>query len=226
MESTYCTVSEVTAYAEENGEESWLALVQTALTGAVNNASGYTAGSKSMAVDGFGDDVNRIAAGAKFKVDTDSTETEHTIISTKYNQETVEIDFRPGLTENVADNDGITILSTSATMAQKRLLVQAVKDIIRYHKQMYPDSSLWLPDNADLKKANKIQAIHLSKVMDMRDRATEIGELTGGSFSDGSISIEGVTTSTLHPDARFLIDKVLDEYRDVLIPPRGVYCGR
>ena len=33
MEATYCTVAEITEYAEENGEESWLALVQTALAG-------------------------------------------------------------------------------------------------------------------------------------------------------------------------------------------------
>lgn len=224
MEATYCTVAEITEYAEENGEESWLALVQTALEGAVNNASGYAAGSKSMAVDGFGDDVNRIGAGAKFTIAGDTTE--YTIISTKYNQETVQLDFRPGLAAIAADNAVITVSNTAATMAQKRYVVSAAKDIIRYHKQMYPDSSLWLPDNADLKKANIIQAIELSRIMDMRDRANEIGALTGGSFSDGSISIEGVTSNTLHPDARFLIDKVLDEYREFLMPSRGVYCGR
>lgn len=226
MESTYCTIAEVTTYAAANGEAVWLELVQTGLTGAVNLAAGYTAGSKSMAVDGFGDNVNRITSGAKFTIATDSTATEHTIISTRYDLQTVFIDFRPGLAESVADNDVITVTASEASLLQTRCVVQAAKDVIRYHKQMWADSALWLDTNDDLQKANIIQAIHLARVLPMRDTAANIGEITGGSYNDGALSIEGAASPSLHPDARFLIDKVLSEYRDVLQLPRGVYAGR
>lgn len=226
MESTYCTVSEVSTYAAANGETVWTALASSDLTGAVNNASGYAAGSRSIAVDGFSDDVNPISSGAVFTIATDSTATEYTVISSKYDEGTYELTFSPVLAESVADNDGVTFASTASTAFMTRCVVQACKDILRYTKQLYSDGALWLSTNDDLNKANIIQAIENARNLEMRDRAATISSLAQGAFSDGSISINQAAAPQLHPDARFYVDKVLNEYSEFMIKNQGRSIGR
>jgi hypothetical protein len=226
MESTYCTVVEVTTYATDNGETVWSALASNDLTGAINNASGYSAGDRSIAVDGFGDDTNPISSGAVFTIATDSTATSYTVISSKYNQGTYELTFSPVLAELVADGDIVTFASTSSTAFMTRCVVQACKDILRYTKQLYTDGTLWLSNNTDLNKANIIQAIENARNLDMRDRAATISTLAQGSFSDGSISIAQAAAPVLHTDARFYVDKVLNEYKEYLIVNQGRSIGR
>lgn len=226
MESTYCTVAEVTTYAAANGETVWTALASSDLTGAINLAAGYSAGSRSIAVDGFSDSVNPISSGAVFTIASDSTATPYTVISSKYNEGTYELTFSPVLAESVADNDVVTFSSTTSTAFMTRCVVQAVKDILRYTKQLYSDGTLWLSTNDDLNKANIIQAIENARNLEMRDRAATISSLAKGSFSDGSISIAQSAAPELHPDARFYVDKVLEEYRDFLIKNQGRSVGR
>jgi len=226
MESTYCTVAEVSTYAAANGESVWTALASSDLTGAINNASGYSAGSRSIAVDGFSDSVNPISSGAVFTIATDSTSTQYTVISSKYDEGTYEVTFSPVLAESVADNDAVTFASTTATALMTRCVVQACKDILRYTKQMYVDGTLWLATNSDLNKANIIQAIENARNLDMRDRAASIASLAKGSFSDGAISIGQAAAPELHPDARFYVDKVLEEYKEFLIKNQGRSIGR
>lgn len=226
MISTYCTVAEVTTYAAANGETAWMALVQTDLSGAINNASGYSSGSKSIAVDGFGDDVNPISSGAVFTIASDSTNTEYTVISTKFNEGTTEINFTPGLAENVADNDVVTFSSSEATQFQTRCVAQACRDIVRYLKQINWDSTLWLDDNDDLKTANILQAIENAKNLENRDRAQAIGAITPGSFSDGAVSIEQPSGAILCDDARFYVDKALEEYKEARVKITGRSIGR
>ena len=226
METTYCTVAEVNTYAAANGEQQWQTLASQSLTGAVNAAAGYSAGATSMTVDGFADDVNRITAGSVFTIGSDSTATEYRVISTRYDSGTVELTFTPGLAESVADNDVITVSGTEATAKQTRCVVQACRDIVAYHKQIWGDGSLWLPNDALLNKANILQALHLSRILEMRDSAESIGALTGGQYSDGSISIEGVTGTGLCVDARNLVDVAMRESADALIKPVRRYAGR
>lgn len=231
MESTYCTVAEVTTYAAANGHRSWLALASQDITGAVNNASGYASGSKSMAVDGFSDTVRSLAAGDKFTISSDSTATEYTLVSTVYDRGTVEITFYPGLAESVADNDTITIQNSEASDEQIKTVVMACQDIVRYHGQINDDSTLWLSANADLKTANIYQALHLANVLPMRERATVIRELTSNEFDDGEIVIQGVNNGTLDSMARFYVDKVKREYRYIIaendeLYGRGPFYGR
>lgn len=226
MESTYCTVAEVNTYAAANGELHWAALASQSLTGAVNNASGYSAGATSMTVDGFADDVQRITAGAVFTIASDSTATEYRILSTRYDSGTVELSFTPGLAENVADNDAITVESTEATAFQVRCIVQACRDIVRHHQQRWADGALWLPDDDQLNKANILQALHLARVLPMRDSAETIGTLTGGSYSDGVLSIDGVSGPSLCLDARDLVDVALRDNADAIIKPIRRYVGR
>ncbi|HNE20650.1 MAG TPA: hypothetical protein PLF85_13070 [Turneriella sp.] len=226
MESTYCTVAEVTTYAAANGELHWSQLSAQDLTGAINNASGYLVGDTSITVDGFADDVQRITAGSVFTIASDSTSTEHTILSTKYDSGTVEISFTPGLAEKVADNDVVNIQATEATAFQIRCVVQACRDIVRYHAQRWSDGTLWLETDALLKKANIIQALYLARVFQMRDSAENISALTGGSYSDGVVSIETLSAPGLCPDAQDIVATVLRENKDILMPKRGIYAGR
>lgn len=232
MESTYCTVSEVNTYARANGEREWLQAASIDLTGAINNAAGYAVGSRSMSVDGFQDSINPISAGDKFTIANDSTATTYTVIGAVYNAGTVEITFYPTLAESASDNDAITFTTSTSTDEQTRCVVKATKDIVRYHKQLNQDGSLWLPTNADLNKAAILQSIHLLKVMDMRDRAKVIGELTRTSFDDGEIVIQNISNPTLDEDAKYLIDKVRGEYReeirmnDEFYDRTGAYYGR
>ena len=221
MESTYCTIAEVTTYALANGERQWLQSASIDLIGAINNAAGYAVSSRSMSVDGFQDSANPISAGDKFTIANDSTATTYTVIGAVYNGGTVEITFYPTLAE-----------AATATDEQTRCVVKATKDIVRYHKQLNQDGSLWLPTNADLNKAAILQSIHLMKVMDMRDRAKVIGELTRTSFDDGEIVIQNISNPTLDEDAKYLIDKVRGEYReeikitDEFWNRSGAYYGR
>lgn len=223
MEETYCTVAEVNTYATANGERGWFSLASIDLVGAVNLAAGYAAGSRSMAVDGFADSVNPISAGDKFTIGTDSTATVYTVIGAQYASGTVEVTFYPVLAESVADNDAITFSTSQATDEQTRCVVKATKDIVRYHKQLNQDGSLWLPTNTDLIKAAKLQAIHLSKILSMRDRAQIIKELTPGSFSDGNISIENAGAPSIDPDAKFLIEKCMNENWELIEENRALY---
>lgn len=226
MESTYCTVAEVSTYAAANGETVWTSLASSDLVGAINSASGFSAGDRSITVDGFSDSVNPISSGAVFTIATDSTNTEYTVISSKYDEGTYEVTFSPVLAESVADGDAVTFASTTSTAFQIRCVVQACKDIIRYTKQMYEDSTLWLSTNTDLNKANIIQAIENARNLDMRDRAASIASLAKGPFSDGAISIGQAAAPELHPDARFYVDKVLEEYREFLVKNQGRSLGR
>jgi len=226
MEETYCTVSEITTYATANGERSWFSLASIDLTGAVNLAAGYAAGSRSMAVDGFTDSVNPISQGDKFTIGTDSTNTVYTVIGSQFSSGTVELTFYPGLAESVADNDAITFTTSRATDEQTRCAVKATKDIVRYHQQINPDSTLWLSTNADLNKAAILQAIHLSKVLDMRDRSNVVKEITQTQFDDGDIVIQNPAGPTLDADAKFYVDKCIRENWQVIEANESLYPNR
>lgn len=230
-ESTYCTVAEVTTYAQANGHRAWLSLASQTIAGAVNNATGYASGAKSMAVDSFSDTVQPIAAGDRFTIATDSTATEYTVVGVVYNRETVQISFYPRLAESVADNDAINITSSQASAEQTRSVVLACHDIVRHHGQINSDSTLWKSDNTDLKQANIYQALHLANVLPMRERATAIREMTSDSFDDGEIVIQSVNNGSLDPQARFLVDKVVAENREEIdmnneLYQRGRFYGR
>lgn len=211
MEETYCTVSEVTTYAAANGERGWTYLGSIDITGAVNLLAGYGAGVRTMAVDGFADSVNPISQGDKFTIASDSTATVYTVIGSQFNNGTIEITFHPGLAEAVANDDVITFTSSQATDEQTRAVVKATKDIVRYHKQLNPDGSLWFPTNDDLNKAAILQSIHIAKIIGMRDRATALREMTSTSFDDGDVVIENINSPQLDPDAKFLVDKCVRE---------------
>lgn len=232
MESTYCTIAEVNTYALANGERQWLQSSSIDLIGAINNAAGYGVGSRSMAVDGFQDSLNPISAGDKFTIANDSTATTYTVIGAIYNAGTVDITFYPTLQEAASDNDAITFTTATATDEQTRCVVKATKDIVRYHKQLNQDGSLWLPTNADLNKAAILQSIHLMRVIDMQDRAKMIGELTRTSFDDGEIVVQNISGPSLDADAKYLIDKVRGEYseeiriNDEFWNRTGAYYGR
>ena len=211
METSYCTVAEVTTYANANGERWWYSLASIDITGAVNLVAGYSTGSRTMLVDGFLDSVNPISAGDKFTIASDSTATVYTVIGSQFSSGTVELTFYPGLAESVANDDAITFTVSRATDEQTRCVVKATKDIVRYHKQINSDSTLWLSTNTDLNKAAILQSIHLARVLDMRDRATLIKEVTSTEFDDGDIVIQNPAGPTLDADARFLVDKVIRE---------------
>jgi hypothetical protein len=232
MESTYCTVTEVTTYANANGERGWYSLASIDLTGAVNLVAGYAAGSRTMIVDGFTDSVNPISAGDKFTLASDSTATVYTVIGSQFASGTVELTFYPGLAESVADNDVINFTTARATDEQTRCVVKATKDIVRYHKQLNVDGSLWQPTNTDLNKAAILQSIHLARVLDMRDRSTVVKEITQTEFDDGDIVIQNPAGPTMDADAAFLIEKCMREYRseieanESLFPGGKPYYGR
>lgn len=211
MEETYCTVSEVTTYATANGERGWTYLGSIDITGAVNLLAGYGAGVRTMAVDGFADSVNPISKGDKFTIASDSTATVYSVLGSQFNNGTIEITFYPGLAEGVANDDVITFTSSQSTDEQTRAVVKATKDIVRYHKQLNPDGTLWNPTSTDLNKAAIIQSIYLAKVMAMRDRAAVLKEMTTTSFDDGDVVIENITGPQIDPDAKFLIDKCINE---------------
>jgi len=223
VEDSYCTVAEVTTYANANGERGWYSLASIDITGAVNLAGGYAAGSRTMAVDGFSDSVNPISAGDKFTIASDSTATVYTVIGSQFSSGTVELTFYPGLAETVANDDVITFTVSRATDEQTRCVVKATKDIVRYHKQINLDSTLWLSTNADLNKAAILQAIHLSRVLDMRDRATLIKEVTSTEFNDGDIVIQNPSGPTLDADARFYVDKCMRENRGLIEANEEMY---
>lgn len=211
MEETYCTVSEVTTYATANGERGWNYLGTIDIAGAVNLVAGYGAGVRTMAVDGFADAVNPISQGDKFTIASDSTATVYTVQGSQFQNGTIEITFSPGLAESVANDDAITFTSSQATDEQTRAVVKATKDIVRYHKQLNPDGSLWNPTSDDLNKAAILQSIYLAKVMGMRDRATVLKEMTSTSFDDGEIVIQNINGPQIDPDAEFLIKKCMNE---------------
>lgn len=123
--------------------------------------------------------------------------------------------------------DGVnTEIAYSANAIQIRCIVQACRDIVRHHQQRWADGALWLPDDDQLKKANIIQAIYLARVLPMRDSADTIGALTGGAYSDGILSIDGVSGPSLCLDARDLVDVALRDNADAVIKPIGRYVGR
>lgn len=216
MEESYCTVAEVTTYANANGERGWYSLASIDLTGAVNLVAGYAAGLRTMLVDGFADSVNPISNGDKFTIASDSTATDYTVIGSQFNSGTVELTFYPGLAESVANDDAIIFTVSRTTDEQTRCVVKATKDIVRYHKQINPDSTLWLPTNADLNKAGILQSIHLARVLDMRDRSTIVKEITQTEFDDGDIVIQNPSGPTLDADARFYVDKCMRENRGLI----------
>ncbi len=225
MESTYCTVTEVTTYATGNGERGWYSLASIDLAGAVNLVAGYASGSRTMIVDGFTDSVNPISAGDKFTVASDSTATVYTVIGSQFASGTVELTFYPGLAESVVDNDVINFTTARATDEQTRCVVKATKDIVRYHKQLNVDGSLWQPTNTDLNKAAILQSIHLSRVLDMRDRSTVVKEITQTEFDDGDIVIQNPAGPTMDADAAFLIEKVMRKYRSEIEANESLYPG-
>lgn len=233
MISTYSTVAEVNTYAEANGFRAWLTLASQDLTGGVNFAAGYVAGSKSIIVDGFNDTVQPIAKGDTFTIATDSTATVYTVVSTAYDRGTIEISFFPGLAESIADDDAITITNSTASAEQTRSVVVACQDIIRYHGQINPDGTLWQATNTDLNMANILQAIHLASVLPMRDRATVIREMTSKQFDDGEIVIQSINDGSLDPMAKFYVDKARREFwgeieanEEMYGSTRGRYYGR
>lgn len=211
METTYCTVSDVSTYAAANGESSWTALVNNDLIGAVNLVAGYAAGLRTMLVDGIDDGINPLQPGATFTIATDSTATVYTISATVFGTVTTSLTFFPGLAESVADNDGITITRNTSSEQQTRCVVVATQDILAYTGLIYSDGTFFQPTNTDMVKAAAIQAIHLNKVFGKRDSATQVRELFKGQFNDGIIS-GSANDGTLHPMARFYVNKVLSDY--------------
>lgn len=225
METTYCTVSDVTTYAAANGESSWSVLVNNDLSGAVNLVAGYAAGLRTMLVDGIDDGINPLAPGDTFTIATDSTATVYTISATVFGTVTTSLTFFPGLAEAVADNDGITITQNRSSAQQTRCVVVATQDILEFTGLIYPDGSLFQPTNTDMVKAASIQAIHLNKIFGKRDSATQIRELFKGQFNDGVIS-GSANEATLHPTAKWYVNKVLSEYCTEVESIRDMYKSR
>lgn len=225
MEQTYCTVSEVNTYASNNGELSWLSLSGETFTGAVNLLAGYAAGVNTILVDGFTDAANPISSGDTFTIASDSTATVYTVKGSVINVNTTTLFFSPVLAEAVADDDVITLTRTTSGMAKTRLAVLASKEISRYIGVINQDGTLFYPDNTDLNKAAIIQSIFLSKVQGMRDSSQRIGQYSASTYSDGVISISGVGKPTLDNDAKFLVDKFMDEYSEVIYDMKTIYSG-
>lgn len=221
MEESYCTVAEVTTYANANGERGWYSLASIDITGAVNLVAGYAIGSRTMAVDGFLDSVNPVSNGDKFTIAGNAQE--YTVVGSQFNSGTVELTFYPALVAIAANDAVITVTVSRATDEQTRCVVKATKDIVRYHKQINPDSTLWMPTNADLNKAGILQSIHLARVLDMRDRSTIIKEITSTEFDDGDIVITSPAGPTLDADARMLVDKCMRENRGLIEANEELY---
>lgn len=87
------------------------------VVGAVNNATGYSAGATSVACDGFNDDATPVRVGDMFKFGAGDTNW-HTVTSTTQSSgDTVEISFTPALSAAVADDATITVTPTQSLLA-------------------------------------------------------------------------------------------------------------
>ncbi len=83
------------------------------LTGAVNNGAGYSAGAKTMTVNGFNDDAGLIRAGDVFTVAGDTVQ--HVVQSTTLTGgDTTSITFEPGLGANVVDTAVVTFIGSKS----------------------------------------------------------------------------------------------------------------
>lgn len=87
------------------------------LVGAVNNATGYAAGTTTIAVDGFDDDANPIRVGDTFKFTAGATGWYTVTGTTQTTGDTTGITFTPALDEAVLDDAVITFTPTQSLLA-------------------------------------------------------------------------------------------------------------
>ena len=112
--------------------------------------------------------------------------------------------------DTFADDNGFVEWRSLPLATKKRALVEATKDIERYHKQANLDNTLWQPDESELETAANYQAVYVAKhlsLRDLSDRITHIGG--GGSFNDKNLSVNGTSHRPLDPNAKLWVDRLL-----------------
>jgi hypothetical protein len=87
------------------------------VVGAVNNATGYSAGATSVACDGFNDDATPVRVGDMFKFGAGDTDWHTVTGTTQSSGDTVAISFTPALSAAVADDATITVTPTQSVLA-------------------------------------------------------------------------------------------------------------
>lgn len=102
----------------------------------------------------------------------------------------------PGDVTSVCDELGLSEWRNFTEEKQKYICWQATQDIIGYTGTLdrYIDAAIY-------------RAVFLIKHGEARDAAENIRLLSNGSYSDGSLSVNGVSRGSLDPLSKSLVDK-------------------
>jgi len=112
--------------------------------------------------------------------------------------------------DTYAADNGRPNWSPLSDTLKTRAIVDATKDIERYHKQYNSDGTLYLAGEENLNKACIIQAIYIGTHQSYRDIAEKIKTVSDGSYNAGGISVsKGADHRQLDPDVRLFVDRAL-----------------
>jgi hypothetical protein len=93
-------------------------ILDSTITGAVNNTGGYSTGVSTILVDGFTDSVYPIKKNDLFAIAGETGSTEHEVVSViKTAGVTTSITFTPALSSNILNDAVITVLTTLARLS-------------------------------------------------------------------------------------------------------------
>lgn len=204
----YSDIAAVDTYALSKGEVDFLTCDDTGVSAAVNAAGGYSAAAVSLVLDGlstpnFIEKNHLLYIGSEYMLVTDvtfATETTLTVTVTR------------GMYGTIAAAIADDALVSVRNMLKVRLINMATQDIVNTHKQ-YLTEDLWMSENAWLVEAEKLHTIQLSKYLAERETAERIGAITSGEFSDGVLTIGGISQAVLSGAAAQLVGYAMKEYR-------------
>lgn len=203
----YSDIAAVDTYALSKGEVDFLTCDDTGVTAAVNAAGGYSAAAVLLVLDALSSENfikknHLLYVGSEYMLVTSVTYGSGTTPTV-----TVTRGMYGTTAAAISDDAPVSVRN----MLKVRLINIATRDIVNTHKQHLTDD-LWMSENEWLIEAEKLQTIHISKYLAERETAERIGEITSANFSDGVLSVGGVSSGGLTRNAASLISYAMKEY--------------
>jgi hypothetical protein len=203
--ANYSTVAAVDTFALTVNDVGWLSSDSKEMTALINFAGGYTAAAVSIAFDAL-DSASGIEQYDVLKINDEYLRVDAiTYATTTTGIMTVTRAFYGSTAAAISDDDTIYVKN----QRKGECLNKATDDLVAMHGQTLFTDELWLDGEERLIEAENRQTLWISKYLEERESSQRIAQLTAGSYSDGAVSIDPVTSASMDPRARAIVRQVM-----------------
>lgn len=111
--------------------------------------------------------------------------------------------------DSFAVDNGRPEWSSLSDTVKTKSIVDATRDIEKYHKQFSSNGDLWDETDTNLNKGCIYQSLYVGRIRSHRDVAEKIDGISSGSYNAGGLVVRGGAPRRLDPDALLFVDRYL-----------------